>query len=69
MLSCLQDGGKVLYEPAAQSCKQHLGAPEWAESRDIGLSLMISSLTLSTKYSFNTESILEILPNMNLLTE
>jgi len=49
MLSCVQDGGKVSYEPAAQSCMQHLGAPERAEPRDVGFFLMISALTFICK--------------------
>jgi len=48
-LSCVQDGGKVRYEPAAQSCMQHLGAPERPEPRDVGFSLTISALTFIYK--------------------
>jgi len=44
-LCTVQDGGEVRYEPAAQSCMQHLGAPERAEARDVGSSFMISALT------------------------
>jgi hypothetical protein len=49
MLSCVQDGGKVGYEPAAQSCMRHLGAPDRAKPRDVGFSLMISALTFIYK--------------------
>jgi len=45
----VQDGGEVRYEPAAQSCMQHLGASERAEPRDVGSSLMISALTFIDK--------------------
>ena len=54
----VQDGGEVRYEPAAQSCMQHLGASERAEPRDVGSSLMISALTFIDKmFSVNKESI------------
>jgi len=70
MLSCVQDGGKVRYEPAAQSCMQHLGAPERAELRDVGFSPVISALTFIKKmFSVKTKSMLEILPNMDILIQ
>jgi hypothetical protein len=70
MLSSAQDGGKLSYEPAAQSFMQHLGAPERADPRDVGFFLMISALTFIYKMlSVNTEPILEILPNFSVMTE
>jgi hypothetical protein len=59
----------VRYEPAAQSCMQHWGAPERAEHRDVGFSLMISDLNFIYKiFSVNMESIFETLPITSILT-
>jgi len=65
MLSCVQDGGNVRYEPAAQSCMQHLGAPERAEPRDVGFSLMISALT----FIYKAKRIRAPFTNMEFISE
>jgi hypothetical protein len=46
MLSCVQDGGKARYEPAAQSCMQRLGAPRRVEPQDVDFSFVISDLNI-----------------------
>jgi hypothetical protein len=65
MVSCLQGGGEVRYEPAAQSSVQHLGAPERAEPQDVGFSLMISALT----FIYKAKRIRAPFTNMEFISE
>jgi hypothetical protein len=65
MFSCVQDGGKVRYEQAAQSCMQHLGAPGRAEPRNFGFSFMISAFT----FIYKAKRITAPFTNMEFISE